>query len=39
MAAEAAAKTTTIIDIYDGCLDEGIRTVDVRPGQVAALAP
>ena len=38
MAAEAAAKTT-FIDIYDGCLDEGIRTVDVRPGQIAALAP
>src|SRR5438093_8250259 len=27
-----------IIDIYDGCLDEGIRIVDVRHEQVAAHA-
>src|ERR1700686_2823141 len=27
-----------IIDIYDGCIDEGIRIVDVRHGQVAAHA-
>ena len=27
-----------IIDIYDGCLDEGIRIIDVRHEQVAAHA-
>src|ERR1700739_153465 len=27
-----------IIDIYDGCIDEGIRIIDVRPEQVAAHA-
>ena len=27
-----------IIDIYDGCLDEGIRIVDVRHEQTAAHA-
>src|SRR5438105_10443448 len=27
-----------IIDIYDGCIDEGIRIVDVRHEQVAAHA-
>src|SRR5258708_17478383 len=27
-----------IIDIYDGCVDEGIRIIDVRPEQVAAHA-
>src|ERR1700689_3207818 len=27
-----------IIDIYDGCVDEGIRTIDVRHEQVAAHA-
>ena len=27
-----------IIDIYDGCLDEGIKIVDVRHEQVAAHA-
>jgi acetolactate synthase I/II/III large subunit len=27
-----------IIDIYDGCVDEGIRIIDVRHGQVAAHA-
>ena len=25
-----------IIDIYDGCIDEGIRIIDVRHEQVAA---
>src|ERR1700737_4690159 len=28
-----------IIDIYDGCVDEGIRIIDVRHEQVAAHAP
>src|ERR1700732_3979865 len=28
-----------IIDIYDGCIDEGIRIIDVRHEQVAAHAP
>ena len=27
-----------IIDIYDGCVDEGIRVIDVRHEQVAAHA-
>ena len=27
-----------IIDIYDGCIDEGIRIIDVRHEQVAAHA-
>ncbi len=27
-----------IIDIYDGCLDEGMRIIDVRHEQVAAHA-
>jgi acetolactate synthase-1/2/3 large subunit len=27
-----------IIDIYDGCVDEGIRIIDVRHEQVAAHA-
>ena len=28
-----------IIDIYDGCIDEGIRIIDVRHEQVAAPPP
>ncbi|HVA84031.1 MAG TPA: thiamine pyrophosphate-binding protein [Candidatus Binataceae bacterium] len=28
-----------IIDIYDGCLNEGIKIIDVRHEQVAALPP
>ena len=27
-----------IIDIYDGCIDEGIKVIDVRHEQVAAHA-